>query len=161
MDPEEAKKTLDRYLRSRNLRPTKERYLLLQEILHTQGHFDADGLYISLSRRGLKASRATVYNTLDLLVRCGLISRYRFGEDHARYEKAFGRPRHDHLICLECGDIIEFVSDKLEKIQREVCEENKFTPENSTLQIFGRCAKCSGSHKTGGVHRRRNPKGAA
>ncbi len=161
MDPEEAKKTLDRYLRSRNLRPTKERYLLLQEILHTQGHFDADGLYISLSRRGLKASRATVYNTLDLLVRCGLISRYRFGEDHARYEKAFGRPRHDHLICLECGEIIEFVSDKLEKIQREVCEENKFTPENSTLQIFGRCAKCSGSHKTGGVHRRRNPKGAA
>ena len=65
-----------------------------------------------------KVSRATVYNTLDLLQECGIISRYRFGENHSRYEKAIGRPHHDHLICLECGDIIEFVNQKLLKIQK-------------------------------------------
>jgi Fur family ferric uptake transcriptional regulator len=156
MDLIAAKETLTQFLKSRNLRPTRERYLLLQEILHTNGHFDADSLFASLSQRGLKASRATVYNTLDLLVRCGLISRYRFGEDHSRYEKAFGRPRHDHLICLECGEIIEFVNEKLDKIQREVCEEKKFTLENSTLQIFGQCSKCFGGNHTPGDSQHKN-----
>ena len=142
MDIAAAKDTLTDYLREKNLRPTKERYLLLEEIMHTNGHFDADALYASLVARGLKASRATVYNTLDLLVGCGLISKYRFGGSHSRYEKAFGRPRHDHLICLECGDILEFVNEKLDRIQKEACEEKKFRMHNSTLQIFGICSKC-------------------
>lgn len=147
MDIEAAKSTLAIYLREKKLRPTRERFLLLEQIMQTNGHFDADQLFSTLSGKGLKASRATVYNTLDLLVDCGLISRYRFGENHSRYEKAFGRPRHDHLICLECGDIIEFVSEKLDRIQREVCEEKKFRQRNSTLQIFGVCAKCQTKKK--------------
>lgn len=142
MDIRAATETLSSYLKAKKLRPTRERLLLLEEIMHTNGHFDADELYASLNARGLKASRATVYNTLDLLVDCGLISRYRFAENHSRYEKAFGRPRHDHLICLECGDIIEFVNSRLERIQREVCEEKKFRMQNATLQIFGTCVKC-------------------
>ncbi len=142
MDSNAAKETLHAYLHQKKLRPTRERMLLLEEIMRTDGHFDADQLYASLSAKGLKASRATVYNTLDLLVECGLISKYRFGDSHSRYEKAFGRPRHDHLICLECGDILEFVSDKLDRIQKEVCEENDFVLQNSTLQIFGTCSNC-------------------
>ncbi len=106
------------------------------------GHFDADGLYTKLRTKGLKVSRATVYNTLDLLLESGLISKYRFGENHSRYEKAFGRPRHDHLICLNCGDIIEFVNEKLIKIQEEVCREKNFKVQNATLQIFGICSTC-------------------
>jgi len=158
LDISAAKNTLTDYLRERKLRPTKERYLLLEEIMHTNGHFDADELYTSLVARGLKASRATVYNTLDLLVGCGLISKYRFGDNHSRYEQAFGRPRHDHLICLECGDILEFVNDKLDRIQKEVCEEKKFNMRNATLQIFGICAKCRTNSKkpsrnnAGGTH---------
>ena len=142
MDIEAAKEILSKYLQAQKLRPTKERYLLLEQIMQTNGHFDADELFATLSGKGLKASRATVYNTLDLLVDCGLISKYRFGESHSRYEKAFGRPRHDHLICLQCGDIIEFVSEKLDKIQSNVCEEKKFKMQNSTLQIFGICSNC-------------------
>jgi Fur family ferric uptake transcriptional regulator len=115
--------------------------------MHTGGHFDADDLFAKLNAKGVQVSRATVYNTLDLLVDCGLISRYRFGENHSRYEKAFGRPRHDHLICLECGDIIEFVNDKLDKLQQEVCSEHKFKPHNSTLQIFGVCQACQSKKK--------------
>jgi Fur family transcriptional regulator, ferric uptake regulator len=147
MDSDASKETLLDYLKNKKLRVTRERFLLLEEIMKTSGHFDADELYASLIAKGLKASRATVYNTLDLLVDCGLISKYRFGENHSRYEKAFGRPRHDHLICLECGDIIEFVSEKLTKIQKEVCEEKKFKMQNSTLQIFGVCAKCQNKKK--------------
>ncbi len=142
MDSSAAKETLDTYLRQKKLRPTRERFLLLEEIMRTSGHFDADQLFASLNAKGLKASRATVYNTLDLLVECGLISKYRFGDSHSRYEKAFGRPRHDHLICLDCGEIIEFVNDRLDKIQKDVCQENKFTLHNSTLQIFGICSNC-------------------
>jgi Fur family ferric uptake transcriptional regulator len=142
MDITAARQTLSEYLQVQDLRPTRERFLLLEEIMKTNGHFDADELFATLNAKGLKASRATVYNTLDLLVSCGLISKYRFGENHSRYEKAFGRPRHDHLICLECGEIIEFVSEKLDRIQKEVCEEKKFKLKNSTLQIFGICAKC-------------------
>ena len=142
MDIRAAKETLSHYLVEKKLRPTRERFLLLEEIMKTGGHFDADELFASLSAKGLKASRATVYNTLDLLVDCGLISKYRFGENSCRYEKAFGRPRHDHLICLECGDIIEFVNEKLDKIQKEVCHEKNFQLQNSTLQIFGICSDC-------------------
>lgn len=142
MDIDAAKETLAQYLREKKLRPTRERFLLLEEIMRTSGHFDADELFAAMNEKKLKASRATVYNTLDLLVDCGLISKYRFADNHSRYEKAFGRPRHDHLICLQCGDIIEFVSDKLDRILREVSEEKKFRQRNSTLQIFGICSKC-------------------
>lgn len=142
MEIRSAKEILTQYLTDRNLRPTRERFLVLEEIVRSNGHFDADGLYTTLKSKGLKASRATVYNTLELFVQSGLIAKYRFGEDHSRYEKALGRPRHDHLICLDCGDIIEFVSDKLDRIVRDVCEDKKFKHHNSTLQIFGICSKC-------------------
>ena len=142
MDSEAAKETLSQYLKEKNLRPTRERFLLLEEIMKSEGHFDADQLFAILSSKKLKASRATVYNTLDLLVECGLISKYRFGDNHSRFEKAFGRPRHDHLICLHCGDIIEFVNNDLDDILQDVCQEKKFTHRNSTLQIFGVCSKC-------------------
>ncbi|HUL43436.1 MAG TPA: transcriptional repressor [Bacteroidota bacterium] len=147
MDIRAAKETLAKYLAEKKLRSTRERLVLLEEIMKTNDHFDADELFAALTAKGLKASRATVYNTLDLLVDCGLISKYRFGENHSRYEKAFGKPRHDHLICLECGDIIEFVSEKLDKLQKEVCEGKKFLLQNSTLQIFGICAKCQSKKK--------------
>lgn len=148
MDNSAAKELLVQYLTEKKLRPTRERFLLLDEIMRTGGHFEADELFASMSARGIRVSRATVYNTLDLFVDCGLISKYRFGENHSMFEKAFGRPRHDHLICLECGDIIEFVNEKLVKLQQEVCAEHKFKPHNSTLQIFGVCARCQSKKKS-------------
>jgi Fur family ferric uptake transcriptional regulator len=144
MDVEAAHETLTRYLRSKGkLRATSERFAVLDAVLQSQGHFDAEALYYRMITKGIKVSKATVYNTLDLLQDCGLVSKYRFAENTSRYEKAFGRPRHHHLICLECGDIIEFVSDRLEKIQDEVCSEKNFSPQSSSLQVFGTCSKCS------------------
>lgn len=142
MKLETARESLTAYLKENKLRATPERIKILDEVMKGTGHFDADELYMKLRTKGIEVSRATVYNTLDVLLECGLISKYRFGENHSRYEKAFGRPRHDHLICLSCGDIIEFVDEELNKLQEKVCREKNFKAQNSTLQIFGTCSKC-------------------
>jgi Fur family ferric uptake transcriptional regulator len=142
MDLELAKENFTQYLKSGSYRTTPERYLILDSVLKFDGHFDADELFFQMRSNGQKVSRATVYNTLELLQDCGLISKYRFGENHSRYEKAFGKPQHHHLICLECGDIIEFVNDRIEKVEKDVCAENKFKAQTSTLQIFGICSHC-------------------
>ncbi len=143
MNQEAAHETLSKYLKSQGkLRVTPERHAILDAVLQTQGHFDAEGLYYRLISSGMKISKATVYNTLELLQNAGLVSKYRFAEQTSRYEKAFGRPQHHHLICLECGDIIEFVNDRLEAIQAEVCEAKRFRPQSYSLQIFGTCSKC-------------------
>ncbi len=142
MDIALAKENFTKYLKSGSYRITPERFIIMEAVMNFDGHFDADELFFQVKTSGQKVSRATVYNTLDLLQDCGLISKYRFGENHSRYEKAFGRPHHHHLICLECGDIIEFVNDRIEKIQKEVSDENLFKVQTSTLQIFGICSKC-------------------
>ena len=143
MDVVTAREILTKHLKSRGKhRTTPERFAILDAVLQSQGHFDAENLYYRLLTSGTKVSKATVYNTLELLIECGLVSKYRFDENTSRYEKAFGRPQHHHLICLECGDIIEFVNDKLERIQEEVCAEKNFKPQNSTLQVFGTCSRC-------------------
>ncbi len=144
MDTQAARDILTHHLKSGGrLRSTPERFAILDAVLQTQGHFDVESLYYRLITTGVKVSKATVYNTLELLLDCGLVSRYRFAENTARYEKAFGRPQHHHLICLSCGDIIEFVNEKLERIQDEVCTEKEFVPQSTTLQIFGTCSKCT------------------
>lgn len=143
MNAEAAQDILLKHLRaSGNLRSTPSRLAVLDAVLQSQGHFDAEGLYYRMISGGKKISRATVYNTLDLLQECGLVSKYRFAEHSSRYEKAFGRPHHHHLICLECGDLIEFVNERLNKIQEDVCTEKNFSPQSSSLQVFGTCAKC-------------------
>ena len=143
MEVETAREILRKHLKSNGrLRATTERFAVLDAVLQSQGHFDAEGLYYRLVTSGTKISRATVYNTLELLKDCGLVSKYRFAENVSRYEKAYGRPQHHHLVCLECGDIIEFVHDKLQRIQEEACSEKNFVPQSSSLQIFGTCAKC-------------------
>jgi Fur family transcriptional regulator, ferric uptake regulator len=143
MDPQAAHDILTEHLKAKGkLRATPERFAILDAVLESQGHFDAEGLYYRLITAGVKVSKATIYNTLDLLQECGLVSKYRFAENSSRYEKAFGRPHHHHLICLECGDILEFVNEKLERIQDEVCTERRFTPQSSSLQVFGICSKC-------------------
>jgi Fur family ferric uptake transcriptional regulator len=143
MDIQAAHDILSKYLKAQGKhRATPERFAVLDAVLQSQGHFDAEGLYYRMITSGVRVSKATVYNTLELLQDCGLVSRYRFAENTSRYEKAFGRPHHHHLICLECGDIIEFVNEKLERIQDDVSGEKDFEPQSSSLQIFGKCSKC-------------------
>jgi len=79
-----------------------ERYAIMEEIYARNDHFDAETLYIQMKQNGFNVSRATVYNTLDLLVSCDLVTRHQFGKNQAQYEKAYGNKQHDHIICVHC-----------------------------------------------------------
>ena len=104
---EEAKKILVAYLENKNLRKTPERFAILEEIYSRSGHFDAEALYINMKNKQYRVSRATVYNTLEILVECNLVTRHQFGKNLAQYEKSYGYRQHDHLICTDCQRVVE------------------------------------------------------
>ena len=130
------------FLGQQGLKLTSERSALVREIFATHYHFEADELLFKMKEKGLKISRATVYRTLELLVKSGMVRRVHLGEDHYHYEHVTGNSHHDHLICTTCGAVIEFHDDALEQRQLEICERKKFTPTFHNLQILGVCSDC-------------------
>ena len=98
-----AEKFFVQYLRDNNLKVTKERLMLLEELFGSSGHLDADSLLFQLRSQGKHVSRATIYRTLDLLVQCGLARKSRLGREHYVYEKVTPGKRHDHMVCTGCG----------------------------------------------------------
>lgn len=137
-----AEKFFVQYLRDNNLKVTKERLMLLEELFNSTGHLDADSLLFQLRNQGKRVSRATIYRTLDLLVQCGLARKSRLGREHYVYERVTPGKRHDHMVCTGCGRIIEFYDADLDERQREVCLEHNFRPSFYSLQIQGLCAEC-------------------
>jgi Fur family ferric uptake transcriptional regulator len=133
------------FLRDNNLKVTKERIMLLEELFNSSGHLDADSLLFQLRNQGKRVSRATIYRTLDLLVQCGLARKSRLGREHYVYEKVTPGKRHDHMVCTGCGSILEFHDAELEECQRQVCLNHRFRPTFYSLQIQGVCAECQDS----------------
>jgi Fur family ferric uptake transcriptional regulator len=129
-------------LRQRGLRMTPGRRAILDYAVRHLGHFDAEELLDTLRHDGVSVSRATVYRTLGHLVEMGLLRRHPMGDRGAFYEGSLGREHHEHLVCVECGAILEFVQKEIEKLQEEVCREHGFQPLRHTLQIYGLCEKC-------------------
>jgi len=130
------------FLQEQGLKLTSEREALVREIFSIHYHFEADELLFKMKQNNVKISRATVYRTLELLVKSGLVRRVHLGEDHYHYEHVSGNSHHDHLICTACGAVIEFHDEELEQRQREICERKKFTPTFHNLQILGLCDAC-------------------
>lgn len=130
------------FLQEQGLKLTSERVALVREIFSTHYHFEADELLFKMKEKNVKISRATVYRTLELLVKSGMVRRVHLGEDHYHYEHVTGNSHHDHLICTTCGGVIEFHDDLLERRQLEICERKKFTPTFHNLQILGVCDSC-------------------
>jgi Fur family ferric uptake transcriptional regulator len=130
------------YLRSKKLKLTSERVKILATIFGKNTHFNAEGLHTELKQQGQSVSRATIYRTLDLLVQCDLVRKNSLGSTHANYEAVLEDKHHDHLICLNCNRIIEFYRLNLERLQEEICCEQKFKPLHHSLQIFGLCLDC-------------------
>lgn len=139
---ETAKQKLEDYLRQEGHRVTPERFEVLDAVMTASGHFDADELFFNLKKNGSKVSRATVYNTLDILETCDLVFKTRLKDHGSRYEKAFGRAHHDHLVCVQCGKIVEFTDDNIERSQEAVAKKFKFRLISHSHQIFGVCPDC-------------------
>jgi len=130
------------YLTSRKLKFTAERQAILDRVFENHKHFEADELLVDLRLNDMKISKATIYRTLALLVKSGLLREVIFGERHAHYEHVYGHEHHDHLVCNNCGKIIEFTEHRIEKLQDEVCRKNKFKTDSHRLQIQGLCEDC-------------------
>jgi Fur family ferric uptake transcriptional regulator len=140
----------ERRLKDRGLRPTRERRVVLSHAFEHFGHFEAGELLVSLRRHGHRVSRATVYRTIAHLVATGLLRRHDLGDRRSFYEPVFGREHHEHLVCVRCGRILEFVQQDIERLQDEVCREHGFRPLSHTLQIRGICEACRGDDRRPG-----------
>lgn len=130
------------FLCGQGLKLTNERKALVREIFGIHYHFEADELLFKMKEKHVKISRATIYRTLELLVKSGMVRRVHLGEDHYHYEHVSGNSHHDHLICTTCGSVIEFHDPVLEARQREICEKKKFLATFHNLQILGICDAC-------------------
>ncbi len=130
------------YLKKQGLKWTRERERVFQEASAMEGHFEAEELAYRLRKKGSRISKATVYRTLPLLVKAGLIKEVIHGEKHHHYEHNHEENRHDHLICLKCGKIVEFENESLREIEGKICERHQFRPEKIVIEIFGYCKAC-------------------
>lgn len=139
MKNEKAQEIFKAFLKRGKNRITPERFEVLDVALEHQGHFGADDLFIQLKNLKSKVSRATVYNTLELLAQCDLLSKRNFGDNLTRYESNYKRQTHDHLICVDCGKIVEFTDPRLNRIPLEISEKLGFDLDSYSFNIFARC----------------------
>ncbi len=130
------------YIRGRDLRRTRERERILQEVFEIHGHFDVDGIYFRLKQKGVKVSKASIYRALPLFIDCGLVREVDFNEGHWHYEHIYGHSHHNHLRCLGCGEIQEFENQFLNCLEEQLAREYGYYIQSHHLQVQGFCPAC-------------------
>lgn len=141
---EQARDAFREYLREHNLPVTAQRLAIADVVLSSGRHVSAEDVQEELSRAGAAAGTATVYRTLEVLVRSGLVVERDFGEGFKRFEAARDVPHHEHLICTVCGKVTEFRDERLERMTTVLAETHGYTRQRHRLVIHGQCAECRG-----------------
>ena len=136
-----AKGIFEDFLLKNGNRKTSERFYVIDELYALDEHIDVDNLYLIMKNKDYSISRATIYNTLDLLVECGLAVKHQFGDKSALYEQALTYKHHDHLVCNQCHKIKEFSDSKIDEIKKTIGTTLNSRVTNHSLVFYGDCTK--------------------
>jgi Fur family ferric uptake transcriptional regulator len=130
------------------LKATKQREEILSIFQNSSGHKTVAQIYAQVAKTNPKIGYTTVYRTLKLLTRLGLATQRKFGDGETQYEPASEGSHHDHLICLNCGKIIEFEDQTLEALQKGIAQRHRFKIFHHRMELYGRCDGCSQKKRT-------------
>ena len=130
------------HIQKAGLRRTGQRDLILEIFLRTEEHLTSEDLYFLVHREDPSVGHTTVYRTLKLLTEAGLAREVRFGDNKTYYEHHYNHAHHDHMICTECGKVIEFFSQDIENLQDQMADKFGFRPTHHSLRMWGVCSDC-------------------